>query len=305
MRPTISAAEFAALFDRVRNWDRFGPDDELGALHHITAERRRAATSLAREGVAVSMAWPIGTEVASDDPRPLVHRMLSAADPIARRPAGGDRFDFAPHGTAITHLDALSHVSREGRLYGGVDTQRVTDAGAPVLNTAAFARGIVGRGVLIDVPRLRGVRWLEGGDVIDVAELERAEAAQRLRVGAGDLLFVRTGRGARKRSEGAFSIRGEVSGLDPRSVDWLHAREIAVLSDDGINESLPSRVEGETHPMHKLAIVAMGLPLLDNAQLEDVAAACAQRSRWEFLCVLAPLPVMRATGTPVNPMAIF
>jgi kynurenine formamidase len=247
----------------------------------------------------------MSTTVTADDPRPLVLRMSAAADVARRRPAGMDRFEFGPHGTAVTHLDALSHVSRDGQLYGGADPLLVREDGAGILDTTPFVGGIVGRGVLVDAPRLRGVRWLEAGDAIGIADLERAEAAQRVRVGPGDIVFVRTGRGARKRAEGAFSIRGSLGGLDPRCVTWLHERDVAILSDDGINESLPSTVEGETHPIHKLAIVAMGMPLLDNAQLEDVAAACAERSRWEFLCVLAPLPVLRATGTPVNPIAIF
>jgi kynurenine formamidase len=167
--------------------------------------------------------------------------------------------------------------------------------------------GIVGRGVLLDIPRLRGAAWLEPGERVLPDELERAEAAAGLRIGEGDLLLVATGRDARRAARGPWDPSGEgLAGLDARCIPWLHERRIAVLGSDGVSDALPaSATPGWPLPLHQCCLVGMGVHLLDNLALAGLAAACAERKRWQFLLTVAPLRVAGGTGSPANPIALF
>ena len=167
--------------------------------------------------------------------------------------------------------------------------------------------GVVSRGVLLDIPRARGARWLEPGDRVRRAELEAAERAASLRVEQGDVLLVATGRDARRAALGPWDPVGVgLAGLHPDCIPWLHERRIAVLGSDGVSDPLPaSGVPGWPIPVHQCCLVAMGVHLLDNLALAELAEACAARRRYEFLFVVAPLRVEGGTGSPVNPLAIF
>lgn len=165
--------------------------------------------------------------------------------------------------------------------------------------------GIVGRGVLLDIPRLRGAPWLEPGDHVSAEDLGAAEAAQHLRVGEGDLLFVRVGHRRRRAELGPWHAARERAGLHPSALEFLADRRVAVLGGDGNNDTAPSSTEGVAFPVHVLAIHAMGLHLLDYLQFEDLAPACEAQGRWSFLCVIAPLRLPDATGSPVNPIAVL
>jgi len=209
------------------------------------------------------------------------------------------------HGDDHTHLDALSHVVYDGTMYAGVPEETVTEGGASALTVDVARDGVVGRGVLLDVPRVRGVPWLEPGDAVTLADVAAAEAAQGVRVGEGDLLLVRVGH-ARRRSElGPWDVAHTRAGLHPQAVPFLAERRVALLGSDSNNDVAPSLVRGVGFPVHVLAIHAMGLMLLDYLQLEELAALCAQEGRWSFLCVVAPLRLPAATGSPVNPIAVL
>jgi kynurenine formamidase len=164
---------------------------------------------------------------------------------------------------------------------------------------------VVSRGVLLDVPAARGAPFLEAGEPIFTDDLERAEAQAGLRVEAGDILFVRTGRWALRDARGPWDPRLQAAGLDASCLPWLHARGVAALGCDGVSDVVPSRIEGEGLPIHTVAIVAMGLHLIDNLELEPLAKACAEERRWEFLLTLAPLVLFRGTASPLNPIALF
>ncbi|MBB4984324.1 kynurenine formamidase [Streptomyces sp. SFB5A] len=305
----MSAHDFRELYERLRR--RAAPstvDGRCGALRHLTPERVAAAAAEVRIGRTVSLAAPIDTVQGPDDPEPAVHRMTGPSP--SDLGSGGlhfatDRFAMNVHGDADSHLDALCHVVFDGELYGGVPASTVTAEGARSLSVDLLANGIVGRGVLLDIPRLRGVPWLEPGDRVTSGDLRAAEAAQGVRVGPGDLLFVRTGHRLRRTELGPWDAATARAGLHPTAVEFLAEREVAALGGDGNNDTAPSAVEDIAFPVHVLAIHALGIHLMDYLQFEDLAPACARAGRWSFLCAVAPLRLSGATGSPVNPIAVL
>ena len=299
------------VFETTKNWGRWGADDEAGALHYITPARRAAAAALVRDGVAVSCARELPVEPSVENPRPAHHHMLVAGDAaegvIPGMGATMDYIGVAFHGMATSHVDALCHVAVGGKLYNGFDVAAVKSTGAQRGSIMVARDGIVGRGVLLDLPRVRGVAWLEPGERVLPDELERAEAAAGLRVGEGDILLVATGRDARRAQHGPWDPNAVgLAGLDARCIPWLHERRIAVLGSDGVSDALPGGVTpGWPIPIHQCCLVGMGVHLLDNLALAELASACAERKRWEFLLTAAPLRVAGGTGSPVNPIAVF
>ena len=164
--------------------------------------------------------------------------------------------------------------------------------------------------MLLDIPTVRGVEALEPGTAITVDDLEAAEDAAGVRVGTGDLLLVRTGRWAWRRQHGPWNPREQLAGLHASCLPWLHEREVAILGGDGVSDVHPSHVDAAGGdpvrlPIHTVGIVAMGLHLLDNLDLDDLAEACAHEGRWAFLLTVAPLVIDGGTASPVNPIALF
>jgi kynurenine formamidase len=304
----LSEAEFRALYDRVRHMSRQGPADRRGALNNIAPAQVTAAAGYVRRGRTVSLAAPVDSEVAPDNPDPAVHEM--ALPGVTAVPASGlsfamDRVAMNIHGNADSHIDALCHVAFDGTLYNGIDARTVTSAGATELSIEVASDGIVGRGLLLDIPRVRRVPWLEPGDHVTADDLIAAEEAQEVRIEPGDLLFVRVGHRSRRRALGPWDSAASRAGLHPAAMELLAERRIAVLGSDGNNDTAPSAAEGIDFPVHVLAINAMGLHLLDWLQFDDLVAVCEELGRWSFLCVIAPLRLRGGTGSPVNPIAIF
>jgi kynurenine formamidase len=216
-----------------------------------------------------------------------------------------DQLTMNIHGDVDSHIDALCHVSYNGTLYNGVAPGTVTSQGAQELSIEDAHDGIVGRGVLLDVPRVRGVQWLEPGDHVTAADLAAAETAQQIRVGPGDLLFVRVGHRMRRDQLGPWDVAASRAGLHPQAMEFLAERQVAVLGGDSNSDTAPSAVEGVDFPVHVLAVNAMGMYLLDYLQFDDLIAHCETAGRWSFLCVIAPLRLPGGTGSPVNPIAIL
>lgn len=300
-RAALSTDEVLGFHKALSNWGRFGPRDQLGTLNLITPEKRAAAARLVRSGRTVSAARALPTQPSIENPVPVAHHMTGTAT----EGWGGDYFAIASHGFATSHIDALCHIFHEGKLYNGYPIEKVTAHGALELGIHELADGIVSRGVLLDVPRVRGVRYLEAGEPIFPDDLESAERDAGLRVEPGDIPLVRTGRWALREARGAWDPRASIAGLDASCLPWLHARGVAALGCDGVSDVLPSRVAGVPMPIHTVAIVALGLHLIDNLELEPLATACETESRWEFLLTLAPLVLLRGTASPVNPIALF
>jgi kynurenine formamidase len=303
----LSAAEFLALYERVRRAAAWGPGDRLGALNNISAADVVAAASDVRDGQTVSLAAPIESQPAADNPEPARHQMTHGAD---QGDAPGlsfatDRLAMNIHGNADSHIDALCHVIFDGRLYGGITADTVTAAGATELSIDIAGQGIAGRGLLLDIPRSRGVQWLEPGDHVTADDLLAAESAASDRMGQGDLIFVRVGHRARRRSLGPWDAASGRAGLHPLALELLAERRVAILGSDGNNDTAPSAAQGVDFPVHVLAINAMGLHLLDYLDLDALTGSCQAKHRWSFLCVLAPLRLPAGTGSPINPIAIF
>ncbi len=269
----LSADEFRALYDRVKHMSRWGPADRRGALNNISPTQVVAAANDIWRGRAASLAAPVENDVALDNPDPAVHQM--------------------------------THLIFDGTLYNGLSADAVAATGATELSIEVASGGIVGRGLLLEIPRVRRVPWLEPGNHVTTDDLITAEAAQEVRIEPGDLLFVRVGHRSRRRALGAWDAANARAGLHPAALELLAERRIAVLGSDGNNDTAPSAAEGVDFPVHVLAVHAMGLHLLDWLQFDDLAAACEELNRWSFLCVIAPLRLRAATGSPVNPIAIF
>jgi kynurenine formamidase len=302
----ISAAEVEALFERCKNWGRWGVDDQRGALNYITAEKRARATGLARRGTTVSCALPLPTQGAIGTPAAVSHYMIRAGD-IEGATGSADYFGIASHGVSITHLDALCHIFSKGRMYNDRPVSLVTSAGALANSIEAGEDGIVSRGVLLDIPRVVGKDWLDPGEAIYTEDLEAAENAQDLRVEEGDILLIYTGRHRRRERVGEAGFGGDLAGLHASCLPWLHDRHVALLGCDGISDVTPSGVtEGPSRlPVHSIAIPGMGLHLLDNCGLDALSDTCDRLGTWEFLAVIAPLRLPKGTASPVNPIAMF
>jgi kynurenine formamidase len=308
--PEVSAQEFADIYESCKNWGRWGPDDELGALNLITPQRVAAAATLVRSGRTVSCSWPLDTKAGPDNPKPVVHHMTILQD-IHIGDAGDLRFtgDFIGielHGDAHSHIDALCHMAYKGVLYNGFPVDdAVNSLGATVQTMDVAKNGIVGRGVLLDIPRLRGTKWVEPGDFVHADEIEAAERAQGVPLEEGDILFLRTGHARKRLDEGPWDAAVAKAGFHTTAMPPLRERGVAAIGYDGDGETVPSLCEGVAYPIHAIGISAMGLYFLDSLSFEDLAVACEQEGRWEFMCVIAPLRIEKGTGSPVNPIAIF
>jgi kynurenine formamidase len=299
--PLPSSSEMAATYEAVKNWGRW--DGDRGALALLTPEHRVAAAALVRSGVTVSLAHDLATGHAMQ---------ASGADraslAIPGYEAARDHLATDVHGVDLTHIDALCHMFVDGLMFNGLDAELVTDRGAERNSIMEAADGIVGRGVLLDVPAARDVAYLTADQHVTVADLGAAEAAQGSPVRTGDLLIVSTGRDARRAAHGrpADPLGEGLAGLHPECLAWLHDRSVALLAGDGISDPLPAGpIDRWPFPIHQVAITGMGLMLVDNLRLDEALAACAAHQRWEFLLTVAPLRLPGGTGSPVNPIAIF
>jgi len=245
---------------------------------------------------------------APDNPSPALHFMVAAGDVAARQAlqASSDFVGVSFHGMAVSHIDALCHVFVDGRMYNGRPASDVTSVGARHNSIQVAFGGIVGRGVLLDVPRHRGVSWIEPGCVIEPAELDAVCTAQGVAPESGDILLISTGRDARRAEHGPWNpVEPGLAGLHPECVPWLADADPSVLGSDGVSDPLPSNQHTWPMPVHQCLLVGMGVHLLDNLRLDLLAAACAAADRHEFLFVVAPLQIPQGTGSPANPIAVL
>jgi kynurenine formamidase len=302
--PTVTAETVRQWERELSNQGRWGANDELGTLNLITPEHRIRAAGLVRAGISVSLSHDYIKERAEDATSPWEHELLGS-------PRSGflsDRYSIAYHGYAHSHMDALCHNSSGGLMYNGISRETVdtlSSDGCVRLGIHNAKQGVVTRGVLVDIPRLKGVEYLEPGTPIYVEDLEAWERQAGVRVGPGDVLFVRAGRWARREETGPWATGRLGAGLHASVAPWLRERGVAMIGSDYINDVLPSQVEGVAMPIHLLTLVTMGMWIFDNLDLEAVADVAAEQGRWEFMFVAAPLAVPGGTGAPLNPVAIF
>jgi kynurenine formamidase len=306
MAPRLTYDEAITLLDQISNWGRWGKDDQLGALNFITPAHRAAAARLVQTGEAVSLALPLATEYAADNPAPVTHLMQQQGHDAGRRAYTADYFAIASHGHAITHLDALCHVFYRGVMYNGFARTEVGSRGANKCAIDIARDGINGRGVLLDIPKIRRVEWLEPGEPIFPEDLDAAERDHQVTTGEGDILFIRTGRARRRKVKGSWNtMRDGMPGLDASCLRWLHDRKIALLGSDSTSDCVPSGYDHLMRPIHTGALVMMGVHLIDNADLDALAVTAERLGRYAFQLTIAPLLLTRGTASPVNPLALF
>jgi kynurenine formamidase len=303
----MTESEFRALYDRLRSNLPWGPDDRRGALNYLTEDEVRAAAGEVRLGRTVSLEAQVETRLSADNPEPARHEMKGrlGADAGPGVSFGLDRIEMNIHGNADTHIDALCHVMFDGTLYNGVPAETVGEHGAAEMPIDIAADGIVGRGVLLDIPRTRGVHWLQPGHSVTVDDVLEAERKQGVKAGRGDIVFVRVGHRRRRKEEGPWDAAKSRAGLHPSVLPVLAERQIALLGSDGNSDTAPSPVDGVDFPVHVLAVNALGIQLIDYMQFNPLASTCAELGRWSFLCVIAPLRLPTGTGSPVNPIAVL
>jgi kynurenine formamidase len=287
-------------------WGQWGAQDERGALHYLTPEKVAAAACLVRDGIGVSLSQPWNMQPAKHNPQPAVCSVTMHDD------SGSEALRFAKdyvgidyHNDTHTHIDALCHVAYRGMLYNAVPARSVTERGATANTIGVLKDGLVGRGVLLDIPRVRGVPWLEPGAHIFRDDLAAAERAQGITVAEGDILLIRTGHSLRLSEREPWDTPKAKAGLHPSVIPLLAERRIAALGSDGNSDTAPSSTDEVACPIHVLALNAMGLPLLDYLKLEDLRDVCGRTGRWEFLFIAVPLRIACGTGSPINPIALF
>jgi kynurenine formamidase len=299
----VTQSDVERWMTELSNWGRWGKDDQIGTVHLITPAKRKEAVSLVKDGYSVSLAHNVETENAADNPSPFSHIMLSTG----AHPDGQfvlDEYRVSYHGYAHTHMDALCHMAWKGKMFNGFPQSDITKQGAKELAVTGYKNGILTRGVLIDIPRLKSVPFLEPGTAIYPEDLDGWEKKTGIKVLSGDVVFIRTGRWARRQLKGPWDP-ARIAGLYASCAKWLKQRDVAMVGSDAATDVMPSRVAGVVQPMHQLLLVAMGTPIFDNCDLEELANTAAAHNRWTFLLTAAPLPVPGGTGSPLNPIATF
>jgi len=299
----VTAAEFERWMKEISNWGRWGSDDELGTLNLITPEKRKAAARLVTDGVAVSLALDLNTEPDELNANPFKHTL--AVSEWGGHEVAGDTYSVQYHGFAHSHLDGLPHFAHRGKMYNGFPVSALKESGSEKLGIHNMKDGIFTRGVLVDMPWFLGVDYLEPGTVITVQDLEAWEKRTGIVVGSGDVLLVRTGRWELVRQKGPWNFVEKAAGSHASVAKWLKQRDVAVIGSDGVSDVMPSGVNGLLNPLHELVLVGLGMPILDNLDLDALSVEARNRNRWVFLFVGAPLRARGGTGSPLNPLAVF
>ena len=287
--------ELDDMVPEVTNWGRWGENDQLGTLNYLTPEHTRQATQLVNSGEIISLARTNQIpNLEKNDEEKLREYIMRKTDSFC-----ADFVGVRFHGFDITHLDGLCHIfTHKGEMYNGFSTSEIQDSGTKKLGIESIAsKGIIGRGVLLDIARLKG-KNLKPGDTIYLNDLLDAQKQQKVEIKSGDILFIRTGAGRNNTSE-------LCSGPHPQCIPWIHENEISLLGGDGANDTYPNQFARWRMPIHMIGIPYLGLPLLDNAELDALSSTCQEENRWEFMITIAPWRFKGVTGSPVNPLAIF
>ena len=297
-------AKVASLIEKLSNWGRWGVDDQLGTLNLITPKVRIEAAKQVKEGISVSMAHNADKKLSIYNASPYSHNMTSTGESPDAQWAG-DQICIAYHGYAHTHIDALCHLFHKGKIYNGVSQTVVTRSGAKKMSIIGLKQGIFTRGILLDLPVMKGVEWLKPGYAVTVKDLEAFEKWANVRIRKGDAVFLRTGRWARENVKGPWNIGSNSAGFHYSCMEWFAKRDIGFIGSDVASDILPSGVEGFTHPVHAIALHALGMNVFDCCDFLEISHMCQKLKRYSFLLTANPLPVDGATGSPLNPVATF
>jgi hypothetical protein len=257
--------DFDQLMKQISNWGRWGKNDQLGAVNLITPAKRKQALGSVKEGLSVSMARTAEMELAIDNPRPIIHEMSArgASNTPSDISGASDSFFIAYHGFVHTHMDSFRHRMYKGEMYNGMPASEISDKACNVGSVFSFRDGIITRGVLMDIARLKGVDYLEPGARIYPEDLDAWAKQAHLKIEPGDAVLIRTGRWARRQAKGPWNT-SEFAGLYITCAKWLRQHDAAILGSDAVEDVHPSGIEGTTEPIHALVLVARGMPIFDN-----------------------------------------
>jgi kynurenine formamidase len=304
-----SEADFLRAMKELSNWGRWGADDELGAANLITPAKRKQALALAKEGLPVSLAHDVAQEKAADAPN-ILERVLGPVN--AAGTTDQYRYTGTYHGIVHSHLDAVDcHMMVDGKGYNGRTMEEITAAGGcPKGNINALKDGIVTRAILFDATRLPGKAtaqgWLEPGTAVHREDLETLEKLEHVKVSAGDVILLYSGRWKRRAALGPWPRETGFAGYHADVAYFIKERGVSFIGGDGPNDVVPTGLPPTvTNPLHRLALVAMGVSIFDNLDFERAVEHARQVNRYEFLFSAAPLRIALGTGSPLNPLAIF
>jgi kynurenine formamidase len=321
-RPEVTPELLEEYCQRFRNWGKWGPDDEVGTLNYITPSKVVEAAGLVRQGKVISLALPFDLNGCQNGTfgryNPLHQMVATGTDHVAGNQRIGG-FETGPYGFGYaddtismylqtgTQWDGLSHIFRDGKMWNGYDARLVSSGGAARNGIEKMGDKVVTRGVLLDIPRVRGVEYLEVGEAIYAEDLDAAAERAGVTIGEGDIVLIRTGemgRRLRDRDWGPYPA-GDAPGISFTTAPWIAEKRIAGLATDtwGV-EVRPNELTGAFQPLHLVIVVNMGLLVGEIFFLDDLAADCAEDGVYEFMFVAPPLPITGAVGSPLNPLAI-
>lgn len=305
--PAMTFSEFDSLFESTKTWSQYSAANiERGALNFIDAEVVKNSLTCVKSGRVVPLALAWNTVAGLDNSKPALHYMTELGDDEAPEPtANKDFIGIDYHGKASSHLDAPTHIAYRDQLFGGKKSSEVVNSQGSSWATVDKLGPIVTRGVLLDAALLEGAEWLEPGTAVKAADILRMEAKFGFKIQKGDCVLLRSGHFARREKLGIWDPSNLSAGFYVDAMQLFKERQVSVIGADGDSDVRPSPVEGVGSPIHVLALPAMGIPLLDNLQLEGLAVACVEESRWTFQITIAPLNIPRGTGSPVNPVAVL
>ena len=300
--PLLTPEAFDRMFHEVKNWGRWGEDDQRGTYNLITPEKRKQAAGLVKDGISVSLQHTVIEEKAVD-----------VRAPLQKLNHGNKLIYESVHGGAYhSHIDALCHMAYKGQVYNGFwQKDIVTERGCRKLDIAVYKDGFVTRGVLIDMARFKGVPWLEPGTPVTLQDLEAWQEKTGIEVLAGDAVFLRTGKWARRAKLGPWPIvprEGPHAGWHWSVIPWFRAHDVAIIGGEGPNDVEPRHVEkaaGDLLPIHIAAMAGLGAIVLDGMDVEAVAEQAAKLNRWEFMMTAAPPAIAGGTGMTLNVTATF
>jgi kynurenine formamidase len=301
--PLVTKAEYDRWLVELSNWGRWGKDDEMGTLNLITPAKRKQAAALVKEGLTVSLASDASKDKQVDVPCPVEWGMVTASDEGA-----ADRIGYpCIHGAGSTHLDSFAHRFFGGKMWNGYPVAGLVtkEGGAKKNSVLTMKNGIVTRAVLYDIPKLKGVPYLEPGTRIFPEDLEAWEKKTGMKAGPGDALLLRWGRWARRAKLGPWPIDEQSAGLDNSVLPWLKKRDIALLAWETPGYAPQPPGDLPRLAVHDFALAVLGIHLIDRADFDRLSEAAAARNRWEFMLIVAPLPIPNGTGSPSNPIAVF
>ena len=294
--------EFDLIYSQVDNKNKWGPDDKLGTINYINEKKILSSLKIPNKGITVSLAFNMAEDSSKLNRTSFDNISKFKYDQITAEHNGYnwilDDYHIAYHGFTHSHMDGINHLSNDGQFYNGFSDPRR-------LGVDNYKNGIISRGILIDVPLLHNKHYAEAGYKVTQKDILDFEKKYNVKIGKGDILLIRTGRWNEKRIKGDWNFPKKSAGIHYNVIPLLHSRKIAVLGSDGTNDSNPPLIKEEGSPIHMLSLVAMGMPLLDNLNLDELSEMAKKLNKWEFFISLQPLRFEGGTGSPLNALAIF